>query len=68
MWCVRNGDERHEQKEKKDKEDVATDNSPCVNGQVNGQTGGSLRDSEHEKTRKVTWKDIVIGKGHVSKG
>ena len=63
MSDVRNEDERREQKEKKDEEDVATDNSPCVKGQTDGSSG----DSEHEKT-KVTWKDIVIGKDHVSKG
>ena len=51
-------------KEKKEKDNVASNDSPCVNGQADG----SSRDSEHEKEKLVTWKDIVIGKEHVSKG
>ena len=54
----------NQKKEKKGKDKVASDDSPCVIG----QTDGSSRDSEHGKEKMVTWKDIVIGKEHVSRG
>ena len=61
---VRKEEEQNMRKEKKEKDNVASDDSPCVNSQADE----SFRDSEHEKERTVTWKDIVIGKEHVSKG